>query len=112
MCGLWGSDQQAEFTPHATIHDSFSTAQERAAAVRRLQQMEAEQAAAERAKRTRVLDIDFKSGKASVRDAKAEDLIDVPAEGNEFDTPVHDKRAEGGPVEIINGFAKPTFIDT
>jgi len=80
--------------------------------VRRLQQMEAEQAAAERARRMRVLDIDFKSGKTSVRTANAEDLIDVPAEGNEFDTQFHDERARGAPIEIVNGFAKPTFVDT
>jgi hypothetical protein len=68
-------DQQAEFMPQSTLLDSFSTPQERAAALRRLQQLEAEQAAAERARSRRVLEIDFKSGKGSVRNAKAEDLL-------------------------------------
>jgi len=80
--------------------------------VRRLQQMEAEQAAAERARRMRVLDIDFKSSKANVRTANAEDLIDFPAEGTEFDTQFHDEQARGAPIEIVNGFAQPTFVDT
>jgi hypothetical protein len=94
-----------------TLQDTFSTAQERAAALRRLQQMEAEQAAAERARSRRVLEIDFKSGKGYVRNAIAEDLL-APA-GKEV--PIQEeRRAEGvgGKVEIVNGFAKPTFVET
>jgi hypothetical protein len=98
------------------MHDAFATPQERAAAVRRLQQMEAEQAAMERARRTRVLNIDFKTGKASVRGAQAEDLIAVPSEVDEFDgerNVLPDERPQGGgPIEIINGFVKPTFVDS
>jgi hypothetical protein len=103
-------DQQAEFTPYATIHDSFSTAQERAGAVRRLQQMEAEVAAAERAKRTRVLDIDFTRGKASVRRAQTEDLIELAPE-DVVEVSGGEDRPRGGPVEIVNGFEKPTFVE-
>jgi hypothetical protein len=58
-----------------TLHDSFSTPQEQAAALRRLQQLEAEQAAAERARRSRILDIDFQTGRGVVRNASAEDLL-------------------------------------
>jgi hypothetical protein len=72
--------------------------------------MEAEKASAERAKSRRVLDIDFKSGKGSIRSAVAEDLIDfrTPSPSSEVET---DKR-EIGKVEIINGFPKPTFVET
>jgi hypothetical protein len=103
-------DQQAEFMPQSTLHDSFSTPQERAAALRRLQQMEAEQAAAERARNRRVLEIDFKSGKGTVRSAKAEDLLPV----QQPSVPVAEdrERVAGGSVEIVNGFAKPTFVET
>lgn len=93
-----------------TLHDSFSTPQERAAALRRLQQLEAEQAAAERARRSRVLEIDFKTGKGTVRNASAEDLIqrqEPMAEERE----VEQERSVGGNVEIVNGFAKPTFVE-
>jgi hypothetical protein len=103
-------DQQTEFTPQSTLHDSFSTPRERAAALRRLQQLEAEQAAAERARSRRVLDIDLKTGKGSVRTASADDLL----VSREPHSPVIEdaKSASGGRVEIVNGFAKPTFIET
>jgi len=114
-CSTFGSlvDQQAEFTPQLTLQDKFSTAQERAAALRRLQQMEAEQAAAERARSRRVLEIDFKSGKGHLRNASAEDLLAPPVK----DSPIPEKRSVavergGGNVEIVNGFAKPTFVET
>jgi len=96
-----------------TLQDSFSTAQERAAALRRLQQMEAEQAAAERARSRRVLEIDFKSGRGYVRNASAEDLL-VPTTSKEDNVPVQDERVAGGggTVEIVNGFARPTFVET
>jgi hypothetical protein len=93
------------------LHDSFSTPQERAAALRRMQQIETEKAAAERARSRRVLEIDFKTGKADLRSAKAEDILPTY-------TPVHaeeavkEDRVAGGNVEIINGFEKPTFVDT
>lgn len=105
-------DQQAEFTPQMTLQDTFSTAQERAAALRRLQQMEAEQAAAERARSRRVLEIDFKSGKGYVRNASAEDLL-APAV-KEISLQEERRLAEGGggTVEIVNGFAKPTFVES
>jgi hypothetical protein len=94
-----------------TLRDSFSTPQERAAALRRLQQLEAEQAAAERARRSRVLEINFKTGKGTIRNASAEDLIqrqEPMAEEREAEQ----ERSVGGKVEIVNGFAKPTFVET
>jgi len=97
-----------------TLQDSFSTAQERAAALRRLQQMEAEQAAAERARSRRVLEIDFKSGRGYVRNASAEDLL-VATTAKEDNVPAQEERrvaGGGGTVEIVNGFAKPTFVET
>jgi hypothetical protein len=94
-----------------TLHDSFSTPQERAAALRRLQQLEAEQAAAERARRSRVLEIDFKTGKGTVRNASAEDLI-TKQEPVDEEREVERERSVGGKVEIVNGFAKPTFVET
>ena len=97
-----------------TLQDSFSTAQERAAALRRLQQMEAEQAAAERARSRRVLEIDFKSGRGYVRNASAEDLL-VAITAKEDNVPLHEETrvaGGGGTVEIVNGFAKPTFVET
>src|SRR5277367_1306334 len=95
-----------------TLQDSFSTAQERAAALRRLQQIEAEQAAAERARSRRVLEIDFKSGRGYVRNASAEDLL-VPIV-KEDHVPLQEENVAGGggTVEIVNGFAKPTFVET
>ena len=83
-------DQQAEFTPQMTLTDKFSTPQERAAALRRLQQLEAEQAAGERAQHRRVLEIDFQTGKGTLRKARAEDLLDQSHE---------------------TAFPKPTFVD-
>jgi hypothetical protein len=73
--------------------------------------MEAEAAAAERAKRARVLDIDFSRGKASVRRAQTEDLIDLIPEVVEEQSGWED-RPRGGPVEIVNGFEKPTFVES
>jgi len=105
------ADQQAEFTPQMTLQDKFSTAQERATALRRLQQMEAEQAAAERARSRRVLEIDFKSGRGYIRNASAEDLLASAVK----EVPIQEEKkvAEGGgKVEIVNGFAKPTFVET
>ena len=96
-----------------TLQDTFSTAQERAAALRRLQQIEAEQAAADRARSRRVLEIDFKSGRGYVRNASAEDLL-VPIV-KEDRVPLQEERkvaGGGGTVEIVNGFAKPTFVET
>ena len=74
-----------------------------------MQQIEAEQASAERAKSRRVLDIDFKTGRGSIRSAVAEDLMDVRTPSPPVDTV---ERREGGDVEIVNGFPKPTFIET
>src|SRR5271169_3712605 len=96
-----------------TLQDKFSTAQERATALRRLQQIEAEQAAAERARSRRVLEIDFKSGRGYVRNASAEDLL-VPIV-KEDRVPLQEGKkvaGGGGTVEIVNGFAKPTFVET
>jgi hypothetical protein len=98
-----------------TLHDSFSTPQERAAALRRLQQLEAEQAASERARRSRVLEIDFKTGRGVIRNASAEDLLpqqqqELMGEDNEMAR--ERERVGGGNVEIVNGFAKPTFVET
>ena len=93
------------------MHDAFSTPQERAAALRRMQQLEAEHAAAERARNRRVLDIDFKSGKGTVRAANAEDLlgpIQTQVEESENVVPKRDVAEKG---EIVNGFAKPTFVE-
>lgn len=77
--------------------------------MRRLQQLEAEQAAAERARSRRVLDIDFKTGKGNVRGARADDLMPMqpssPVENVEHRIP---NRVA---VEIVNGFAKPTFVE-
>lgn len=106
---LTNLDQQAEYTPQSTLHHTFSTPQERAAALRRLQQLEAEQAAAERARSRRVLEIDFKPGKGKLRNASAEDLMPAIAP-----TPViQPKTVDSKPiaVEIVNGFAKPTFVE-
>ena len=104
-------DQQAEFTPQSMIHDAFSTPQERAAALRRMQQMEAEQAAAERARNRRVLDIDFKSGKGIVRAANAEDLLGPVQTQVEESEKVVPKKDVTEKVDIVNGFAKPTFVE-
>ena len=97
-----------------TLHDRFSTPQERAAALRRLQQLEAEQAATERARRSRVLEIDFKTGRGVVRNASAEDLLPQQQQepmGEESEM-VRERVGGGGNVEIVNGFAKPTFVET
>lgn len=103
-------DQQAEYTPQSTLHDAFSTPQERAAALRRLQQFEAEQAAGERARRRRVLEIDFKTGKGNLRSANAEDLMPTFAPTPVIqEKPVDPKLVA---VEIVNGFAKPTFVES
>jgi hypothetical protein len=96
--------------PSTTMYDGFSTAQERAAALRRLQQLEAEQVAAERARSRRVLEIDFGRGKGSVRGARAEDLVDVQVP-SEIVVEEKGERGVSGPVEIVNGFAKPTFLE-
>jgi hypothetical protein len=103
-------DQQAEFTPQSMLHDSFSTPQERAAALRRMQQIEAEQAAAERARSRRVLEIDFKTGKGNVRTARAEDIL--PAQIISPEEAQNHERVAGRNVEIVNGFEKPTFVET
>ena|SRR5579862_8248783 len=104
-------DQQAEFTPHMTLTDKFSTPQERAAALRRLQQLEAEQAAAERAKHRRILEIDFQTGKGIVRNASAVDLlIDRPDTSPMIAETM--ERKSPGQVDIVDGFPKPTFIET
>jgi hypothetical protein len=93
------------------LHDSFSTPQERAAALRRMQQIEAEQAAAERARSRRVLEIDFRTGKGNVRGAKAEDLVPETSGYTEA-TETRGERVSGAKVEIVNGFEKPTFVET
>lgn len=111
MGGLIDVDQQAEFMPHATMFDGFSTPQERAAALRRLQQVEAEQVAAERARSRRVLEINFERGRGNVRSARAEDFVDVPV-SSEMVAEERPERGVGMPVEIVNGFAKPTFLES
>jgi hypothetical protein len=103
-------DQQAEFTPQSILHDSFSTPQERAAALRRMQKIEAEQAAAERARSRRVLEIDFQTGKGNVRNARAEDIL--PAQTTSPEEAQNHERIARGTVEIVNGFEKPTFVET
>jgi hypothetical protein len=95
-----------------TLTDKFSTPQERAAALRRLQQLEAERAAAERARNRRVLEIDFQKGRGTIRNASAEDLLlDLPPQHNTntFDT-VERQAAEK--AEIVNGYPKPTFVES
>lgn len=91
------------------MHEAYSTPQERAAALRRVQQLEAEQAAAERAKSRRVLDIDFKTGKGSLRSASTGDFLPshspVPIANDSIE------QAVGGKTEIINQLGKPTFIE-
>ena len=73
-----------------------------------MQQLEAEQAAAERARSRRVLEIDFKTGKGNLRTARAEDILP------EY-TAVEEERGVServtGNVEIVNGFEKPTFVE-
>ena len=94
------------------MQDKFSTAQERAAALRRLQQIEVERAAVERARSRRVLEIDFQKGMGYIRNASAEDLL--PPSPKEFNVTVQEERmvAGGEKVEIVNGFARPTFVET
>jgi hypothetical protein len=92
------------------LHDAYSTPQERAAALRRLQQIEAEQASAERARTRRVLDIDFKTGRGSIRNAVTEDLIPRGTSPSPSTERVAEK-VESAKVEIVNGFPKPTFIE-
>ena len=71
--------------------------------------MEAEQAAADRARSRRVLEIDFKSGKGNIRNASAEDLLPIR---QAIPDPEPIERVAGEKVEIVNGFAKPTFVET
>lgn len=104
-------DQQAEFTPQYTLTDKFSTPQERAVALRRLQQLEAEQAAAERARHRRVLEIDFKTGKGTIRNASVEDLL-IDHSAPSSTVPEISERNVSENVEIVNGFPKPTFVES
>jgi hypothetical protein len=90
-------DQQAEFAPEMTLSESFASPRERAAAVRRLQRLEAEKVARERAEGQRVLDIDFRSGKGRIRQAKVDDLL-VPVDGE-------------GDSEPEDVFPRPVFVD-
>jgi hypothetical protein len=91
------------------LHEAYSTPQERAAALRRVQQLEAEQAAAERARNKRVLDIDLKTGKGSLRSASADDFVSSPSPVPTTNDSI--KRVAGGKAEIVNQYSKPTFID-
>ena len=54
--------------------DKYSTAQEKASALRKLQVLEAEKAATEKAKYTTMLDLDLQSGKSVIRKAQAKDF--------------------------------------
>jgi len=98
MQDIWLTiDQQAEFEPHVTLSESFATPQERAKALRKLQQLEAEKVAAERARHQRVLDIDFTSGKGKIRQAQTEDLL------------VHGDVDDSS--DTANSFPRPIFVD-